>query len=79
MRRDKRLAKASMERFNERQNIAIEFIKQYGMIRLRDFKKISHKVADRTLRKDLKDLDDLVKVGIIKPVGEKKGRKYVFK
>lgn len=61
---------------NERQNIAIEFIKQYGMITLRDFKKISHKVADRTLRKDL---DDLVKIGIIKPVGEKKGRKYVFK
>jgi len=43
---------------------------------LRDFKRISPKVAERTLRKDL---DDLVKIGIIKPVGEKKGRKYVFK
>ena len=61
---------------NERQNIAIEFIKQHGMITLRDLKKISHKVADRTLRKDL---NDLVKIGVIKPVGEKKGRKYVFK
>jgi len=68
----------NIEKFdlNERQKIAIEFIKQYGMITLRDFKKILHKVAERTLRKDL---GDLVKVGIIKPVGEKKGRKYVFK
>ena len=67
-----------MERFglNERQKIAIEFIKQYGMIALRGFKKISPQVAERTLRKDL---GDLVKMGIIKPLGEKKGRKYVFK
>lgn len=61
---------------NERQKIAIEYIKQSGMIMLRDFKRISPIVAERTLRKDL---DDLVKIGLIKPVGEKKGRRYVFK
>ncbi len=63
-------------KINERQKIAMEFIKQSGMIALRDFKKILPKVAERTLRKDL---NDLVKIGIIKPVGEKKGRIYVFK
>jgi len=61
---------------NERQNLAIEFIKEYSRITLGNFKKISPKVADRTLRKDL---DKLVKMGIVKPIGEKRGRVYVFK
>lgn len=61
---------------NERQKIAIEFIKQHGMIALRHFRKMLPKVAERTLRKDL---EDLVKMGIIRPVGEKKGRRYVLK
>ncbi|MBU0671780.1 MAG: helix-turn-helix domain-containing protein [Candidatus Margulisbacteria bacterium] len=61
---------------NERQKTAVEFIKQHGMIALGDFKKIWRKTADRTLRKDLADL---TKMELIEPVGEKRGRKYVFK
>ena len=67
-----------IERFglNERQRKAIEFVKQYGKITLGEFKKFYPDVAERTLRKDL---DDLVKLELIKAIGEKRGRKYALR
>ncbi len=61
---------------NERQRKAIEFIKQYGKITLGEFKKFYPDAAERTLRKDL---DDLVKLELIKAIGEKRGRKYTLR
>jgi ATP-dependent DNA helicase RecG len=61
---------------NERQRKAIEFLKQYGKLTFSEYRKIYPDAAERTLRKDL---EDLVKTELIKPTGEKKGRKYYLK
>jgi ATP-dependent DNA helicase RecG len=37
------------------------------------------KLTEEYLDKLRKDLEDIVKAGIVKPVGEKRGRKYVLK
>jgi ATP-dependent DNA helicase RecG len=67
-----------IERFglNERQRKAIEFVKQYGKITFGEFKKFCPDVAERTLRKDL---EDLVKLELIRAIGEKRGRKYALR
>ncbi|RLF39801.1 MAG: hypothetical protein DRN21_03115 [Thermoplasmata archaeon] len=61
---------------NEKQRKAIEFVKQHGKITLGEFKKLYPDVAERTLRKYL---EDLVKLELIKAIGEKRGRKYTLK
>ncbi|KAF5434006.1 ATP-dependent DNA helicase RecG [Candidatus Methanophagaceae archaeon] len=61
---------------NERQKKAIKYLKENKEITLSKFRIISPEISDRTLRKDL---EDIVKVGLVKPVGEKRGRKYVLK
>lgn len=58
---------------NERQLRAIKLIKEKGPISLADYKEIFPDVADRTLRRDLKVLVD---TGVLKSMGEKKGRRY---
>ena len=55
---------------------AIEFIRQRGAIAFGDFRKICPDLAGRTLRKDLADLVDLE---LIRPIGEKRGRKYLLR
>jgi len=61
---------------NERQIKAVKYIKEKGKITLREFRKLCPEFAERTLRKDL---EGIVKLDILKPIGEKKGRKYVFR
>ena len=61
---------------NERQKKAIKYLKEDKEITLSKFRILYPEIADRTLRKDL---EDLVKAGIVEPVGEKRGRKYVLK
>jgi ATP-dependent DNA helicase RecG len=61
---------------NERQKKAIKYLKENKEITLSKFRILYPELSDRTLRKDL---DDIVKAGIVKSVGEKRGRKYVLK
>lgn len=59
--------------FNERQIKAVMQVKEIGSIRLSDLKSLAPEVSDKTL---YRDLQDLVKEGVLKAVGKKKGRRY---
>lgn len=59
---------------NDRQIKAMLYVYEKGVITLSDYSNIAPEVKDRTLRRDLKEL---VTKKFLKPVGEKKGRKYV--
>jgi ATP-dependent DNA helicase RecG len=58
---------------NERQLQAVRLIKEKGSIGLADFKALYPGVAERTLNRDLQAL---VGKNILRPKGEKKGRRY---
>lgn len=60
---------------NERQMKAVGLVKEKALISLSDFKSIYPEVAERTLNRDLQVL---VEKGILKPKGQKKGRRYGF-
>ncbi|MFH1902123.1 MAG: ATP-binding protein [Candidatus Omnitrophota bacterium] len=60
---------------NERQAQAIRLVKEKGFIALADLKQGFTDIAERTLNRDLQAL---VKKGILKAQGKKKGRKYGF-
>ncbi len=60
---------------NERQIKAIKFIKENKSITLSSFRALIPEVSEKTLYRDLKDLVDR---GILKEIGEKKGRKYLL-
>ena len=55
-----------------RQINAVQFIKDRGKITNSEYQEINE-VIDRTA---LRDLDELIEIGIIKKVGEKKGAYY---
>lgn len=59
--------------FNERQIKAVTYVKGERSINLSSFKRIVPDVSTKTL---YRDLQDLVSKGILREVGEKKGRKY---
>ena len=61
---------------NERQIKAVAYVKEKGDINLSSFKTIIPDVSDKTL---YRDLQELVERGILKVIGEKKGRKYELK
>jgi len=58
---------------NERQIKAVIYAKEKGSIDLSSFKYIVSKVSEKTL---YRDLQELVNKGVLKELGEKKGRKY---
>lgn len=60
---------------NERQIQAVKLVKKKGEIALADLKEDFADVAERTLNRDLQGL---VKKGILKAQGQKKGRRYTF-
>jgi len=60
---------------NERQTEAIRLVKEKGLIALADLKEKFSNITERTLNRDLQLL---VKKGILKAHGKKKGRKYGF-
>jgi predicted HTH transcriptional regulator len=60
---------------NERQLQAVRLVKEKGLIGLVDFKTVYPSVTERTLNRDLQILVDK---GVLKPKGEKRGRKYAF-
>jgi len=58
---------------NERQIKAVMYVKEKNSINLSSFKAIVSGVSEKTL---YRDLQELVSKGILKEIGEKKGRKY---
>ena len=58
---------------NERQIKAVMYVKEKSSINLSSFKTIVTEVSEKTL---YRDLQELVSKGILKELGEKKGRKY---
>ena len=58
---------------NERQIIALKYIKKHGSINLSDFKRLIQSVSEKTL---YRDLQGLVNKEILIEIGEKKGRNY---
>ena len=59
---------------NERQIKAVLYTKEKGYITISYFKKlIEETVSEKTL---YRDLQDMINRGILKEIGEKKGRKY---
>jgi len=58
---------------SERQIKAVMYIKEKKSINLSSFKTIISEVSEKTL---YRDLQELVSKGILKELGEKKGRKY---
>ena len=59
----------------ERQIKAVMYVKKKKSINLSSFKTIVSEVSEKTL---YRDLQELVSKGILKELGEKKGRKYEF-
>lgn len=60
---------------NQRQDIALRFLRQQGSITNRAFRQLCSDVSTETLRLDLADL---VKKGLIQKIGSKKGTRYVL-
>ena len=60
---------------NERQKKAIKHLKVNKRIALGEYKSLCPEVTDRML---FRDLNILVKKGVIKAIGEKRGRIYTF-
>ena len=58
---------------NERQIKAVMYVKEKGKITIREYKGLYPLLSDKTLSRDLAEL---VKKTILKPIGDKKGRKY---
>jgi len=61
---------------NERQLMAINYIRRHGRITNREYRKLCPHVSAETLRLDLADL---VKKGILIKVGDKRGTYYILK
>jgi predicted HTH transcriptional regulator len=70
-------AQSALEKmgFNERQMKAVALVKERASISLADLKTSFPDVTERTLNRDLQQL---VKKGVLKPKGQKKGRRYGF-
>jgi ATP-dependent DNA helicase RecG len=60
---------------NEDQILALNYVKEHESITMSEFKIVSPDVHERTLRRYLSDLVDK---DLIRPIGDKKGRKYVI-
>ena len=60
---------------NEDQILALNYVKEHESITMSEFRIVSPNVNERTLRRYLSDLVDK---NLIRPIGEKKGRKYVL-
>ena len=58
---------------NERQIKAVIYVKGNGKITIREYKELYPLLSDKTLSRDLAEL---VKKGVLKEIGNKKGRKY---
>ena len=58
---------------NERQIIALKYIKKHGSINLSNLKRLIQSVTEKTL---YRDLQGLVNKEILIGIGEKKGRNY---
>jgi len=60
---------------SDRQITALKFVKEHKNINLSSFKALVPDVSEKTL---YRDLQELVNRGLLKELGEKKGRKYVL-
>jgi len=60
---------------NERQRVALQYVTKYGKITNQDIRNLFPDMSDKTAYRDLMDM---VKKGLIIPIGEKKTRYYVL-
>ncbi|MCK5509962.1 putative DNA binding domain-containing protein [Candidatus Parcubacteria bacterium] len=70
-----RISKEDVEKFNERQKKAIQFLKEHKKITLKDYRNIQTTLTEKTAYRDLIDMEEK---SIIRSVGEKKGRYYIL-
>jgi ATP-dependent DNA helicase RecG len=70
-----RVTEEVMEKLNERQKKAIEYLRIHKRITLSDYRKLIPGMTEKTAYRDLKEIERL---GLIKSVGEKRGRYYVL-
>jgi len=61
---------------NERQKMAVEYIKEHGRITNRDYQGLCEGISRKTLARDLQEL---ISKGVVERRGKKKGVYYVFK
>lgn len=61
---------------NERQEIALAYVKEHGGITNREYQRLVDNASAETLRRDLADL---VKKGVLLKIGSKKGTHYILK
>jgi len=66
---------SSIEKLNERQKKAIEYLKEYGKTTRRDYEKINK----TTKRTSVRDLNELLKNSIIKTIGKGPSQYYTLK
>lgn len=59
---------------NERQRKALEYLSEYGRMSNKEYRGLFPGITDKTA---YRDLQDMVKKGLIKSIGERKGRYYV--
>ncbi len=60
---------------NQRQMKAVAYLQKHGKIAIKDYKGLQPNITEKTAYRDLKDME---KNGIIKAIGEKKGRHYIL-
>ena len=70
-----RISDKDLEKLNEGQKKAVEFLKEQGRITLGRYRKLNPGVTEKTSYRDLKRMEEF---GLIKSVGKKKGRYYVL-
>ena len=70
-----RVSDEDLEKLNERQKKAVDFLKEQGRITLGKYIELNPGVTEKTSYRDLKRMGEL---GLIKSVGKKRGRYYVL-
>jgi len=70
-----RTSDEELEKLNERQRKAVEFLKEHGRITLSEYRNLNPNATEKTAYRDLKRME---KLGMIKGIGKKKGRYYVL-
>jgi ATP-dependent DNA helicase RecG len=70
-----RVSDEDLEKLNERQKKAVDFLKEQGRITLGKYMELNPGVTEKTSYRDLKRMEEL---GLIKSVGKKRGRYYVL-
>lgn len=71
-----KISEEILEKLNERQRKAVEYLLKYKKITNKDYRKLNPDITDRTV---LNDFNELIKKGVIIAKGEKKYRYYTLR